>query len=71
MNSFKLARYRAGLSVKAAAQAVGVAETAIYRWERGSHMPGAETVRALADLYGTTVDALLDLPASPNQGEVA
>lgn len=66
MNSYKLARYRAGASVKATAAATGIGEDAIYRYERGTRTPGAEAAKALADFYGTTVDVLLGL-AEPDQ----
>lgn len=61
MNSVKRARYRAGVSVKDAADRLGISRAAIYQYERGELTPGAVIAKGLADLYGTTVDDLLGL----------
>lgn len=70
MNSVKLARYRAGVSVKAAAEKTGIPAATIYRWERGTTPPPAEAAKALAVFYGTTVDILLGV-AGPDQEAAA
>ncbi|MFO7169682.1 MAG: helix-turn-helix transcriptional regulator [Chloroflexota bacterium] len=55
----RAARLRAGLTVRAAAQQVGVDHTALVRYESGTTQPTLERLAALARLYGTTPAALL------------
>ena len=59
--SLKLARISAGLTVQQVADAVGVSQQAISKWEResGGAAPKAERLSELAQLYGTTTDELL------------
>ncbi|GAB1344789.1 helix-turn-helix transcriptional regulator [Gemmatimonas sp.] len=59
--SLKLARISAGLTVQQVADAVGVSQQAISKWERevGGAAPKAERLSELAQLYGTTTEELL------------
>jgi transcriptional regulator with XRE-family HTH domain len=52
-------RVAAGLTVRAAAQAVGLDHSMIVRYENAQAAPPLERLLALADLYGTTPAALL------------
>jgi Zn-dependent peptidase ImmA (M78 family)/DNA-binding XRE family transcriptional regulator len=51
-------RERAGLSQQAAAEAVGINETLLGRYEAGRRQPPLGVAAALARLYGTSIEAL-------------
>lgn len=59
--SLNLARERigAGLSQEGLANRLGISRQAVSKWERGESIPDLGNLIALADLYGTTVDALI------------
>lgn len=60
MKSLKDARLQAGYTSRGdAAKAAGIDRDQLGRWERGVHRPSVDALLVLADLYGTTVDALL------------
>lgn len=66
MNTFERARYNAGLRIKDAAKTSNVHERTIRRLEDGSiEKPSAPVAKALADVYGITIEQLLGLPADP------
>lgn len=48
------------------ADAIGVQEMAISRWERGFHMPGTAHLEALAQFFGITMDELRRGPRQDN-----
>lgn len=58
-NLFKLYRKRAGYSQKEVAKALSVTVAAVSSWEVGKYIPDPQNLKALADLYGITTDALL------------
>lgn len=58
-NLFRLYRKRAGYSQKQAAEALNVTTAAVSSWETGKYMPDPQNLKALADLYGISVDILL------------
>ena len=54
------ARIRSGLgSQEIVADAIGVEQCQLSRWERGAHQPSAGALCRLADLYQCSLDALL------------
>lgn len=55
----KRARQRARKSQRAVAEALGVRQPTISRWEAGESAPSLEVLRRLADLYGTRVSTLI------------
>lgn len=55
----KAARETAGLSQAEVARKLGITRQAVGQWEAGVATPNPETLAMLADMYGTTVDALL------------
>ncbi len=57
------ARVATGLTVRAAARAIGVDHSMIVRYERGQTYPPLDRLLALAETYGTTAAALLALRA--------
>ena len=58
-NRFKLYRKRAGYSQKEVANALNVTISAVSSWETGKYIPDPQNLKALADLYGVSTDALL------------
>ena len=49
-----------GLSQEALAAKLGVSRQAISKWERAEASPDTDNLIALAEIYGITLDALLD-----------
>ena len=54
--TLKAARVNAGFTVKEAAEAIGVKEDTLYRWEAWKSSPKISPAVKLAKLYGLTVD---------------
>ena len=52
------ARVNAGYSQKAAAQALGISNKTLCRWERGKSFPDQPMIEKLCNLYGVTYDML-------------
>lgn len=52
-------RKQAGLTQAELADKLGYSDKAVSKWERGEAIPDIETLRALAALFGVTVDALI------------
>lgn len=53
-------RAKHGYTQAALAERVGVSRQSVYKWEKGESYPEAMTLLALRDLFGVSVDALLD-----------
>ena len=53
-------RTACGLSQEKAAELVGVSRQAVTKWERGQAAPSTENLFKLAQVFGTTVDLLLE-----------
>ncbi len=60
----KACRKDAGLSQEKVAEALGVSRQAVTKWETGQSNPGTENLFKLAELFGTTVDLLLEKEAT-------
>lgn len=56
---YKACRLKANMSQQYAASAIGVGIATLSRWENGKTSPDAVQVRAMAELYGVTADALI------------
>lgn len=56
---YKASRLAAKLSQQNAAEKLGVGIVTLSRWETGKTSPNAVQLKAMAQLYGTTVDALI------------
>lgn len=62
-----------GLSQEQVAEAIDISRQAYAKWEKGETIPDVEKCQRLAQLYNTTIDALLktekldthDLPPAP------
>lgn len=57
--NFRKFRKRAGLTQTELAKVIGVTQSAAGSWERGEAYPRVAKLKELADLYGCTVDELL------------
>lgn len=53
-------RRNAGLTQTALASKLGVTNKAVSKWENGKSKPSTETLRKLAELFGVSVDSLLE-----------
>ena len=60
-------RTRAGLSQERVAELVGVSRQSVTKWESGQSAPSTENLFKLAEIFGTTVDMLLDIPDEKNE----
>lgn len=54
------ARKKAGLSQQYVAQQLGITPVAVSNWETGRAMPRSYLLPHIAELYGCTVDELLE-----------
>lgn len=55
-------RKKCGMSQEKVAELVGVSRQAVTKWESGQSAPSTENLFKLAEIFGTTVDLLLDSP---------
>lgn len=58
-------RARTRLSQRQVAQLVGCSQGALQKWEAGECVPTMESMYALAELYGVTMDSLCRAPDRP------
>ena len=56
----KAFRKNAGMSHEKVAELVGVSRQAVTKWESGKSAPSTDNLFKLAEIFGTTVDLLLD-----------
>ena len=54
-----LYRKKSGLSQEALSEKIGVSRQAVSKWETGDALPEVTKLKALAELFGVTVDFLL------------
>ncbi len=57
-NNLKLFRKKSGFTQEEIAEKLGVSRQAVAKWENGDTTPDIEFCMELAELYGTTMDAL-------------
>ena len=63
-------RKEAGLSQEQVAQQLFVSRQTVSKWENNQAEPGVENLKALAGLYGVTLDRLVGMePPPPLQSE--
>src|SRR3990167_8738343 len=53
------ARKDARLTLEEAAEALGVVRQSVFHWESGRNYPMGDRLKAVADLYGVSIDWLL------------
>ena len=69
--SIRELRKRRGLSQEKLAEQMGVSRQAVTKWEAGQSAPSSENLLRLAELLGTTAEALLGREAEGGQAEQA
>ncbi len=69
MNKLREYRLAAGLTQQFVALSLGVKAPSVNNWESGKSKPKTERLKALAELYGVTVDELLNEPPKSKQNE--
>ena len=68
LKRLRFLRERAGISQKALAEQIGVSQQSINKYENHNIEPDIETLIALADVFGTTVDYLIGHSEEPEAG---
>lgn len=58
-------RKQCGFSQEELAEKIGVSRQAVSKWERGESSPEIENLIALAKLYGTSLDSILETASFP------
>ena len=58
-DNLRIFRKKSGFTQEEIAEKLGVTRQAVAKWERGETSPDVEFCIKLAELYGTSVDALL------------
>lgn len=58
-------RRAAGLSQEEVAGKLFVSRQSVSKWENGQAEPGVENLKALAELYGVSMDELTGMPSQP------
>lgn len=58
-------RARTRLSQRQAARIAGCSQGALQKWEAGECVPSMDSVYALAEVYGVTLDSLCRAPDRP------
>jgi len=58
MNAFEYYRKKARLSQQEVANEIGATQQAVAKWENEQAFPRTDKLRALAKLYGCTIDDL-------------
>lgn len=61
--AIRIFRKKSNMTQAAVADALGVDQTTVSKWEKGEALPRADTLIKLADLFNCTVDELLKRPA--------
>lgn len=56
----KKCRQQANLTQEQVAEAMGISRQAVTKWESGQSAPSTENLFKLAELFGTTVDLIID-----------
>ena len=59
-DNFRIFRKQSGLTQEEVAEKLGVSRQAVAKWERGETAPDIEFCIKLAEIYGTSVDALVN-----------
>jgi len=63
---FREQRLKAGKSVKEVADTIGVTHQSIYGFENGRYMPSINILQKMAQVYGCTMEELLEGENKPD-----
>jgi len=66
----KEARNKIGYTQQEVSDEIGIARTAISKYENGELEPNIETLSALADFYNVSIDWLVGLGRSKNDNDI-
>lgn len=69
MERIRICRERLGLSQKQVAIEIGVRPPTVSQWESGIKTPSRENLAKLADLYGVSIEYLMDKSDDEGQRE--
>lgn len=70
MKKIRNLREEAGMTQLQLAVAIGVTPATVYNWERAQHEPKASQVRALANVFGVSMDDIdFEFPATSVRNE--
>ena len=70
MNRLSQLRQEKGLNMREAARGLNMPYTTYVNYEKGTREPNSETLIALAEFYGVSIDYLLCKSSTPNSGEI-
>lgn len=70
MNRLSQLRQEKGLNMREAARGLNMPYTTYVNYEKGTREPNSETLIALAEFYGVSIDYLLCKSSAPNSGEI-
>ena len=70
MNRLSQLRQEKGLNMREAARGLNMPYTTYVNYEKGTREPNSETLIALAEFYGVSIDYLLCKSSTPNTGEI-
>ncbi len=70
-SNIRYLRNQEGLSQEAFAERFGVSRQSVAKWENGDSTPDIVKCREIADHYEITIDSLVSLPLSEEQGELS
>ena len=59
-SALRQARKTAGLTLREAAQRLGVATRSVARWEEGTRVPSLATLAHIAKAYGVSLPSLME-----------
>ncbi len=62
-NKIKALRQKAGMTQEKVAERMGVSRQAVAKWEAGESAPSTRNLLKLAEIFDTTVDALMNCQA--------
>lgn len=60
LNNLKLLRKSKGYTQKQLSEMIGVSQQTLQKYENRGHEPDIETLKKLADIFGVSVDYLVD-----------
>ena len=63
--TLEAARVNAGYTQKGAAEKLGISNTTLCNWEKGTSFPNAQQIDQICSLYGLSYDNIIFLPNNP------
>ena len=63
--SLRAARVNSGITQKEAAKKLGISNSTLGKWEKGTSFPNVKKLDERCELYGITYNDLIFLPGNP------